>query len=168
MGLYELMEKRHSTRSFSTKKFEKEKLNRIIKSVYLAPSGADQKPYEYIIVEKKNLKEKIKNFCEKADKKYFEKSSIWFKKWMKNKKISLTKDFLIDAPILVIVCGKKDKPYWLESTWLSVGFFVLSVEQENLSTLTYTPGETSFLKDLLDIEENFEPVVVLPVGFEKK
>jgi nitroreductase len=162
------MKKRHSVRTFSTKTFSKEKLKRIINSAYTAPSGADQKPYKYIIVEKQNTKEKIKKFCEKADKNYFKKSSKWFKKWMKNKKIDLQKNFIVDAPYLVIVCGEKDKPYWLESTWLSIGFFVLSVEYENLSTLTYTPSETSFLKKILKLEKKFEPVIILPVGFEKK
>jgi nitroreductase len=168
MDLYQLMKKRHSVRTFSTKNFSKEKLNRIIKSAYTAPSGANQKPYKYIIVETRNIKEKIKKFCEQADEKYYQKSSESFKKWIKNKKISLKKDFLVDAPYLIVVAGDKDKPYWKESTWISIGFFVLAVEYEKLSTLTYTPGETDFLKKLLNLEKNFEPVVILPVGFEKK
>ena len=68
----------------------------------------------------------------------------------KNKNISLEKNFLVDAPFLVVVAGESDKPHWLESTWVSIAYMILAAENEGLASLTYTPAEMDFLKDLLD------------------
>jgi len=167
MDLYKLMENRRSTRQFTTKKVSEEKLRAILKAGLLAPSGADQKPYVYIVVDDLTLKKKIKSFSETADKKYYSTVPEWFKKWMKKKSISFEKNFLVDAPFLVVVAGETDKPYWLESTWISIAYMVLAAENEGLASLTYTPAETDFLNDLLRLPTVFKPVVIIPVSYAK-
>ncbi|MEF8880093.1 MAG: nitroreductase family protein, partial [Candidatus Thermoplasmatota archaeon] len=112
-------------------------------------------------------KNEIKDFCEETDRESFEDSPDWFKKWMEDKNISLDKNFLVDAPYLAVVCGEQDKPYWLESTWLAIGFIVLAAEYEGLSTLTYTPSSFEGVKKILEIPEKIQPVVILPLGFSK-
>lgn len=167
MNLYKLMESRRSTREFSNESFPKEKLERVLKAGLLSPSGADQKPFSYIVVDDIDLKKKIKKASESIDKKYYSKSPEWFKEWMRSKNISLDKDFLVDAPYLVVISGEIDKPYWLESTWLSIAYFILAAENEGLGTLTYTPAEMNFLIDLLDLPDGFQPLVILPIGLAK-
>ena len=167
MDLYELMRNRRSIREFLNKKVSEEKLRLILKAGQLAPSGADQKPYVSIVVDDLVLKKKIKRLSESVDKKYYSTAPEWFKKWMKKKNISLEKNFLVDAPYLVVVVGETDKPYWLESTWISIAYMILAAENEGLSTLTYTPAETDFLNDLLHLPNTFKPVVVIPVGYAK-
>lgn len=162
------MESRRSIRDFSDKKFSRETLELILKAGLLAPSGADQKPYVYVVIDNPVLKKKIKDHCEEVDKKFFVNSEGWFKKWMKEKQISLGKNFLIDAPYLVVVAGETNKPYWLESTWLSIAYIILAAENEGLATLTYTPGEMNFLHDLVDLPNDFEPVVIIPIGYPSK
>lgn len=168
MDLYELMKHRRSTRHFSSKKIPEEILQRVLKAGQYAPSGADKHPYVYIVVDDSASKEDIKKHCEIVDKRFYEDSESWFKDWMKRKKISLEKEFLVSAPALIIVAGETDKPYWLESTWISIAYVVLAAEYEGLGTLTYTPAETGFLKEMLPLPENLELVVVLPIGYPKK
>jgi len=165
MDLYELMRKRRSVRYFSKEKFSKEKLKKILDAAMLAPSGANLKPYDFFVVDDQDLKIKIKDFCEEADKNFFSHSEAWFKSWMNKRKISLEKHFLTDAPYLVIVAGEKDKPYWLESTWIAISYMILAAEYEGLNTLTYTPGETEFLCGLLEIPKTHKPVAIIPVGY---
>jgi nitroreductase len=167
MDLYDLMRKRRSVRNFSTEKFPKEKLQKILDAARLAPSGADLKPYTFFVIEEESLKIKIKNFCEKADKDYYYDSEKWFKDWINKKNILLDKQFLTDAPYLVVIAGENDKPYWLESTWIAIGYMILAAEYEGLNTLTYTPGKTEFLIKLLDIPKNYKPVAIIPIGFSK-
>ncbi len=167
MDLYKLMKNRRSTREFQNKKFPDQKLQLILQAGQLSPSGADQKPFVNIVIDNPILKKKIKDNCESADKKYYEDASEWFKKWMKKKKISLDKNFLIDAPFLIVVAGDTTKPYWLESTWISIAYMILAAENEGLSVLTYTPSETDFLNNLLHLPNRFEPVVIIPVGYAK-
>ena len=161
------MKNRRSTRDFLNKEVPEEKLNLILKAGQLSPSGADQKPCTYIVVDDMALKKKIKQYCEDADKKFYNISEKWFKKWMVKKNISLKKDFLVDAPYLIVVAGETDKPYWLESTWISISYMILAAEAEGLGTLTYTPSETDFLNDLLELPRKFTPVVIIPVGYAK-
>ena len=168
MDLYKLMKNRRSTRDFLNREVPEEKLDLILKAGRLSPSGADQKPYVYIVVDDMALKKKIKQYCEDADKKFYNISEKWFKKWMVKKNISLKKDFLVDAPYLIVVAGKTDKPYWLESTWISISYMILAAEAEGLGTLTYTPSETDFLNDILELPKKFTPVVIIPVGYAKR
>jgi len=167
MDLYNLMKNRRSTRDFSTKDISKATLKKILKSGFLSPSGIDQKPFIYIVVDDNKIKSEIRRLCEKSDKKYFEKSNNFFKEWIKNKKITFKKDLLEDAPYLIVVAGDTTKPYWLESTWISISYILLAAENEGLATLTYTPGEFDFLYNLLDIPSDFKPVVIIPVGYAK-
>lgn len=162
------MKNRRSIRHFSDKKFPRKTIELVLNAGLLAPSGADKKPYVYIIIDDPVLKEKIKDRCEEIDKRLFANSEGWFKKWMLEKQISLEKNFLVDAPYLVVVAGETNKPYWLESTWLSIAYIVLAAENEKLATLTYTPGEMDFLHDLIEIPFNFEPVVIIPIGYPSK
>lgn len=162
------MENRRSIRNFSDKKFSRKTLELVLNAGLLAPSGADKKPYVYIIIDNPDLKEKIKDRCEEFDKKLFANSERWFKKWMKEKQISLEKNFLVDAPYLIVVAGETNKPYWLESAWISIAYIILAAENERLATLTYTPGDMEFLHDLIKIPINFEPVVIIPIGCPSK
>ena len=104
MDLYNLMKNRRSTRDFLNKKVPEGKLNLILKAGRLAPSGADQKPYACIVVDDIALKKKIKKYCEDVDKRFYDVSEEWFKKWMVEKNISLKKDFLVDVHILHDSC----------------------------------------------------------------
>ena len=167
MDLYKLMKNRRSTREYSTKKIPTEKLDSILKAGQFSPSGANQKPFVYIVIDEPGLKKKIKSYCESVDKNFFDNSSKCLKKFMKDRKISLKKDFLVDAPHLVVVAGETDKPSWLESTWISISYIILAAEYEGLATLTYTPAEFDFLKDLLNLPENLEPVLIMPIGYAK-
>lgn len=167
MDLYDLMENRRSIREFYNKKVSGEKLHSILKAGLLAPSGADQKPFVYIVIDDLILKKKIRRFSETVDKKYHSTAPEWFKKWMKKKDISMEKNFLIDAAFLIVVAGEIDKPYWLESTWISIAYMILAAEKEGLASLTYTPAETDFLNDLLHLPEKIKPVVIIPVGYAK-
>ena len=161
------MENRRSIREFYNKKVPEEKLRSILKAGLLAPSGADQKPFVYIVVDDPVLKKKIRRFSETVDKKYYSTAPEWFKKWMKKKSISLEKNFLVDATFLIVVAGETAKPYWLESTWISIAYMILAAENEGLVSLTYTPTETDFLNDLLHLPQTFKPVVIIPIGYTK-
>ena len=163
--LYDLMKRRRSVRKYLSKAVPQEKLFRILQAGTLAPSGADQRPYIYIIVDDPKLKRRIREECEAADRAYHEGASGWMKEWLASKGITPEKPFLTEAPCLVVVVGETDKPYWLASAWVSIAYIILAAEEEGLATLTYTPGKMGFLKELLNLAENHQPVAIIPVGY---
>jgi len=162
--LLQLMKKRRSIRKYSKDPIPLEKIYQILEAGRYAPSGANLQPWVYIIVIDNELKEKIRKEAEKIERNFHEKASDQLRRWLKEQKITPEKSFLTEAPVLVVIAGLTKAPYWLESTWISIAYILLSVESQKLGTLTYTPIETAFLNKLLNIPENYHPVAILPIG----
>lgn len=159
------MTNRRSIRKFRTDLIPREKIYQLLDIGRYAPSGANMQPWVYIIVTNNQLKEKIREEAEKIEEEFHEKAPENLKKWFKRQKITPLKSFLTDAPALVIVASLTSAPYWLESTWISIAYILLSVENHELGTLTYTPRETKFLNRLLNIPSQYLPIVILPIGY---
>ena len=130
--LWELMRKRRSTRKFKKNLVPLEKISQILEAGRLAPSGANMQPWIYIVVTDKGLKEKIREEAEKVEREYHKEAPHQLRKWFKERKITPEKNFLTEAPVLVVVAGSTKAPYWLQSTWLSVAYILLSIENQNL------------------------------------
>jgi len=162
--LLQLMKNRRSIRKYRQDPIQLEKIYEILKAGRYAPSGANLQPWIYIVVTDNKLKEKIREEAEKTESNFHKKAHKPFKRWLKEQKITPEKSFLTEAPALIVVAGLTKAPYWLESTWVSVAYILLSVESQNLGTLTYTPPETVFLNKLLNIPDDYHPVAILPIG----
>jgi nitroreductase len=162
--LLNLMKHRRSVRKYKKNPVHLETIYKILEAGRYAPSGANSQPWIYIVVTENGLKEKIRKEAEKIEKRFHKNASNSLKLWLKKQKITYKKIFLTEAPTLVVVAGLTTAPYWLESTWISIAYILLSVKSQNLGTLTYTPSETDFLNKLLDIPKQYQPVAILPIG----
>jgi len=158
------MKNRRSIRKYKQDPIPLENIYQILEVGRWAPSGANLQPWIYILVTDNKVKEKIREEAEKIERNLHKKAPKPFKRWLKEQKITPEKSFLTEAPTLIVVAGSTKAPYWLESTWISIAYILLSVESQNLGTLTYTPPETAFLNKLLNIPDNYHPVVILPIG----
>ncbi len=131
----------------------------------LAPSGANQQPWTYILVTDKELKQEIRNEAENVEKSFHCKASKSLKNWFIKQGITPQKSFLTEAPALIIVAGYTKAPYWLESTWISISYILLQAASQGFGALTYTPSDTRFLHKLLKIPKDYQPVVIIPLGY---
>ena len=165
MKLVQLMKNRRSIRKYKQDPIPLEKIYQILEAGRYAPSGANLQPWIYIVVTDNKLKEKIREEAEKIERNFHKKAPKPFKRWLKEQKITPEKNFLTEAPALIVVAGFTKAPYWLESTWVSIAYVLLSVESQNLGTLTYTPPEMLFLNKLLNIPDDYHPVAILPMGY---
>ena len=59
MELYDTMLKRRSVRKFNNKPVSKDELDKILTSALLAPSSMDRKPCNFMVVENKDILEKL-------------------------------------------------------------------------------------------------------------
>jgi len=162
--LLQLMKNRRSIRRYRKDPVPLEKIYNILEAGRYAPSGANLQPWIYIVVTDNNLKGKIRKEAEKIERNFHKSTPLQLKRWLKEQKITPEKSFLTEAPALVVVAGFTKAPYWLESTWVSIAYILLSVESQNLGTLTYTPPETVFLNKLLNIPKDYQTVAILPIG----
>jgi len=162
--------KRRSTRIYKNDPVKISDIIEVIETGTHAPSGANTQPWRFIIIDNEAIKRSIREGAEKVDQKFHKEAPEWLRNWFKDNNITSEKRFLIDAPFLIVVVALKTMPYWLESTWISIAYMILTIEEKGLSSLTYTPGETDFLNSMLDIPQDYSVVAILALGFsdEKK
>ena len=84
-AILELAETRRSVRKFSKEKVALEDVLYTLDVARHAPSGANEQPWKFIIVENKDVKRKIKEACEKGEKHLYDNVKGKFKEWLLNK-----------------------------------------------------------------------------------
>ncbi len=119
----------------------------------------------YILVTDSKLKQEIRKEAETVEKSFHCKAAKSLKNWFKKQGITPQKSFLTEAPSLIVVSGYTKAPYWLESTWLSIAYILLQAASQGFGTLTYTPSDIHFLKKMLKIPKDYEPLVIIPIGY---
>ncbi len=163
--IVELMRKRRSIRRYRASSISRQVINRIVEAASCAPSGLNRQPWFFVAVGRVDLKNRIREDCEKRERRLHEQVKGSFKESLALFDISPVKSFLTKAPYLIVVFAKKDEPYWKESVWISIGYAILKIEEEGLASLTYTPPEMSFLNEMLNMSKSYEAVAILPVGY---
>ncbi len=99
-NLLELVKKRRSCRRFKPEPIPDEYIDNIIEVARWAPSGANAQPWEFIVVKKEELKQKIAQFIN-------EHSALTHKMDLTRDSTRTTGPNPVDlsAPVLIILCG---------------------------------------------------------------
>jgi len=143
---------RYSPRKFKEKKIEKEKIDLILEAARWAPSGFNNQPWRYIVVDKKS-----------KNRKELEDSLMPGNGWAKT------------APLL-LVCFTNKKfqrsgnkiPYHIYDSALSV--MNLTIEAENQGLKSHQMGGFfgKKVKEALSVPDDYDILVVIAVGYEDK
>lgn len=167
MDLLSLARKRVSIRRYkSSLKPRLEDIIYCIKVANEAPSGLNCQPWHFIIASSDYIKREVRRLCEERERFFHRNITGNFKKWLRERNITWVKKFLTDAPYLIIVISDMSCPFFIQSTWLSIGYFLLACEEKNLSTLTYTPPITTQLRELLAIPKGYRIEAIIPIGYK--
>ena len=153
-----------SVRKYECTEISRETVKRILELATQAPSGLNNQPWLYCVVENAKLKKKIRDECERVETQFYEELEGKNRDMFSSMGLRIKKPFLMEAPGLVCVFAVRDAPYFGESAWISIGWIMLAAQTFSLCTLTYTPHSINFLNSLLDVPENFIPQVILPLG----
>jgi nitroreductase len=143
---------RYSPRKFFDKEIEKQKIKLILESARLAPSGFNNQPWRYILVDKKS-----------KNRKKLESSLMLGNGWANS------------APML-IVCFTHKKfqkslhkiPYRIYDSALSVMSLVIEAEHQGLKAHQMSGFYPEKVKKALNIPEDFDVLVVIALGYEDK
>ncbi len=172
---YEMMNKRRTVRSFSSKPVPKALLEKIILTASSAPSGAHKQPWSFCLITNPEIKAKIREAAEKEE--YINYHGRMSDKWLEDLEpigTDWNKDFLTEAPCLIVVFkkaydlvdGKKEKNYYVnESVGLAAGFLLTAIHQAGLVSVTHTPSPMNFLQNVLNRPENERAFLLIPVGY---
>src|SRR5919106_3175417 len=175
-----VMRGRRSIRDFSTRPVPREFVVNAIEAAALAPSGANQQPWTFVLIgDDPDLRGRIRAAAEAEEREgYAHRMS---REWLE----ALTplgtdwhKPHLTDAPWLIVVFEqafglrpeaggtRKMKHYYVrESVGIAVGVLLASLTHAGLATLTHTPSPMGFLSEILRRPRNERAYVVVPVGY---
>jgi iodotyrosine deiodinase len=172
---FQLMQTRRSIRNFTDESVPRKVIENCIRTAATAPSGANQQPWHFVVVENQELKHQIRLKAESIERDFYK--NLAPNSWLKALKPIGTnqhKPFLEKTPCLIIVFvqrygttpdGKKIKHYYpLESVSIAVGLLITAIHNAGLGCLTYTPIKMRFLNLLLKRPKNERALMILAVG----
>lgn len=165
MNLLELAKKRKTVRKFSNKIPDINDIKYAINVAKEAPSGKNDQPWLYVLIQNENTKRNIRQICEKGEKAFYEKSKGRLREWLDEMGFYWEKPFLSEAPYLLFVYSKIKSPFSKESLWISIGYLLLALEEKGLSTVTYTPSNFNEISEYINISKEYKLEVILPIGY---
>jgi iodotyrosine deiodinase len=173
------MAERRSVRFFSREPVPLELIENAIRCASLAPSGANQQPWRFVVVQDPVIKRRIREAAEAEERESYEHRmpSEWLEA-LAPLGTDWHKEFLEAAPYLIVVFridfgraqgpegAKKIKHYYVqESVGIATGFLLAALHMSGLATLTHTPSPMGFLSSILGRAGNERPFVLIPVGY---
>jgi nitroreductase len=166
--LIDLATRRKSIRNYdSSREPDMSKILYSIKVALEAPSGANCQPWLFIIINDNDTKHWIRITCEDAERRFHKNVKRDFKKWLEERNITWRKPFLEEAPVLIAVFNDMACPHSTHSTWLSIGYLILALEEQGLSSLTYTPPVNREINKYLNVPNPYRLEAIIPVGYPK-
>lgn len=150
--MLEVFYKRRSIRKFTDQAIEVEKLDRIMKAALLAPSSKSVYPCEFVIINKKEINEKL-SVCK-----------------------PLGAGFLKNTAYSIIVAGDINKSdVWVEDCSIAASFIQLQAEKEGLGTCWIQirkrehndeQSAESYIQDILKMPSNIKILAIIAIGYK--
>jgi nitroreductase len=175
-AFFEEMNRRRTTRHFSTEPVPRELIEWAIRTAGTAPSGAHQQPWTFVAVSDPDVKRQIREAAEREEHDFYHGRAP--QEWIDALAPLGTdehKPHLTDAPWVVVLFrqshgvgpdgSKRTFYYTQESCGIAAGFFIAAVHCMGLVTLTHTPNPMGFLGELLGRPAHERAMLVMPVGY---
>ena len=147
MEYEKLIKERKSTRLFSNKEVEQEKIDKILEAGRLAPTAKNVQPFKIIVVKSEEGLKKIDK-CTPCRYK---------------------------APVVLIVCGDVEKAYVKDDTPMYVmdasivnTHMMLEATNIGVDNIWIEYFDTDKLINEFELPSNLKPVCLLPIGYKAK
>jgi nitroreductase len=161
MDFLELVKKRQSVRSYDMERpVEKEKLDRCIEALRLAPSACNAQPWKLVIVDDPEIKMKV---ADAASAKW-----LGFNKFTTQARVLVV--LVREDPNLTSKLGTvlKDKPYTIMDIGIAAAHFCLQAASEGLGTCILGWFDEPAVKKVLDIPKRKRAELIITVGYPAK
>jgi iodotyrosine deiodinase len=175
-ALLKTMNTRRSVRDFSTDKVDRQVVEDCLKIAATAPSGANQQPWTFVMVESAEARKQVRQAAEAEERSFY--SGRAPEEWLDAIEPFGTdecKQFLDDAPVVIAIFAhrwqedasdNRQKTYYAsESVGIATGFLISALHQCGLVSLTHTPSPLGFLNRILHRPDNERPYLLLVAGY---
>ncbi len=172
------MQGRRSCRFFSDEAVPRDIIETVIAVGHSAPSGANRKPWRFVVIDDPAMKREIRLAAEAEERESYGRRMP--QEWLDALEPIGTdhnKPFLEIAPWLVVlfridweeIAGQRVSNYYPhESTGIAAGMFLMACHQVGLATLTHTPSPMGFLREICGRPLNEKPYLLIPIGYPAK
>ncbi|HET6342482.1 MAG TPA: nitroreductase family protein [Gemmatimonadota bacterium] len=170
------MARRRTVRDFSARPIPRAVIEECLRAAGTAPSGANLQPWHFVVVSDPELKRKIREAAEEAEREFYRHRAS--EEWLEALAPLGTdehKPFIETAPCLIAVFvqrygvradGTRFSTYYaIESAGLAAGLLVAAVHHAGLVSLTHTPSPMGFLNRILGRPPNERPFLLIVVGY---
>ena len=170
--------RRRTVRDFDSRPVARQVIEQCLLAAGTAPSGANQQPWHFTVIEDPALKKQIRDAAEAEEREFYAGRAP--QEWLDALAPLGTdpnKPFLEEAPLLIAVFaqkfgvrpdGEKFSHYYVpESVGIATGFLITALHHAGLATLTHTPSPMGFLNQICGRPRSEKPVILLVVGYPK-
>ena len=184
MDFYEAVGKRRTVREFQSRPVEEEKLLRVLAAGLKAPSHNHLREWEFILMKDYEQRKRVVGLSVTAkdySEKEVEEATRPMAEWEKSAYLAalpVQRRMQLSSPELLIVCFRMRKPlgecrtlYDLNSfasVWACIENVLLAMATEGLYGVTFIPNETTALKKMLCIPDDYEVAALVPVGYPQE
>lgn len=154
MDFWEVIKKRHCTRSFDAdREVSDEIINKLIEAAKMAPTAGNMQDWSFNIIKDKETKEKLVQ-------------------------AALGQKFINEAPIVIVISSDLDVArkhygdrgvnlYSIQDVAVAAENLFLACTALELSTCWVGAFNEDEVKEILNLSENLRPMVILPIGYKK-
>jgi nitroreductase len=151
MNFFELINSRHSIRSFQRQEIEEKKIQNILEAANQAPSAGNLQAYEIFLVMNQNKRDLLARAA-----------------WMQ--------DFISSAPVALVFCthakraeakyGKRGvQLYALQDATIACTYAMLAASALGLASVWVGAFNDDAVKSTIEAPEGVYPVAILPIGY---
>jgi iodotyrosine deiodinase len=175
-GFYAEMNRRRTTRHFSSEPVPRRLIELAMRTAGTAPSGAHRQPWRFVAIDAPALKARLRAAAEAEElETYTRRMTDEWREALHPLGTDHVKQHMTDAPWIVVLFAEKyglrpdgshRRNYYVdESVGIAAGLFVAAIHHMGLVTLTHTPSPMGFLRELLGRGSNERAALVCPVGY---
>ncbi len=151
--MIEILKNRRSTRKYSNKQVEDEKVEKILQAAFLSPSSRSRRPWEFVVVHERETLEKLSTLREVGGK------------------------FLDKSPLAIVIIADTEKcDVWIEDC--SITGIIMQLEAEKLGLgscwiqvrkrmYDENTDSSEFVKEVLDIPGNYDVLSIISIGYKE-
>lgn len=152
-GVIESIKSRRSIRKYCSEQINDEELEMILESAIYAPSGGNDQPWHFTVIQNKELIDEMNRECKKA---MVDVPVEWIAKMGKSKQLHI----FYNAPTVVVISGKEDATSPLPDCCAAIQNMLLAAETMDIGSCWIGLARFFFEK-----EENIEKLRI-PKGYK--
>lgn len=170
------LQRRRTVRQFDARPVPRAVIAECLLAAGTAPSGANQQPWHFVVVQDAETKRRIRAADEAEERAFYggRAPQAWLTA-LSHLGTDADKPFLEIAPYLIVVFaqaygvaadGSKIKHYYVsESVGIATGMLITALHTAGLATLTHTPNPMGFLNEVFHRPANERPSLILVAGY---